>query len=168
VGGAVSILIEDWKQQARPFDMTGNRVSYTLESTLESINRAEEIATQAATGAGFGEEDVAKIAMAVREATVNAVLHGNAYDARKKVRLSFENTGRSLAISVRDEGAGVDLAALPDPLAPNNLLKQSGRGIFIIRAFMDEVHFRTLNPGTEVLLIKNVGGGAADTKENSQ
>src|SRR6478672_8387563 len=114
-----------------------NRVSYTLDSTLETVNSAEATASQLASEAGFADEDVMQIAMAVREAAVNAVLHGNAYDPDKKVRLEFERTGHDLVITIRDQGRGLDLAKVPDPLAPENLLKTSGRGIFLIRSFMD-------------------------------
>ena len=149
--------------------MTGNRVSYTLDSTLDSVNKAEEISSQLATKAGFDEDQVQRISMAVREAAVNAVLHGNAYDPKKKMTVTYENTGGELVIRIADQGRGLDLETIPDPLAPENLLKQSGRGIFLMRAFMDDVQFRSLNPGSEVTLIKKVGGGAsADAKEESK
>ena len=147
---------------------TARQVSYRMESTLESVNQAEEIATKIATKAGFDEEDVNRISMAVREAAVNAVLHGNAYDPAKKVTFGFENTGNSLVITVSDEGKGLKPEAIPDPLKPENLLKQSGRGIFLIRAFMDEVRIRTLEPGTEITMIKNVHGESAAGKEESK
>ena len=149
--------------------MTGNRVSYTLESTLDSVNKAEELSLQLAAKAGFDEDECQKISMAVREAAVNAVLHGNAYDPKKKMTVSYENTGGALVIRIADQGRGVDLNCIPDPLAPENLLKQSGRGIFLMRAFMDEVRIRILDPGSEVTLIKKVASGMpADTKEESK
>jgi serine/threonine-protein kinase RsbW len=142
-----------------------NRVSYTLDSTLESVNKAESTAMQAAAGAGFSEDDQYSIAMAVREAAVNAVLHGNAYDPGKKFFLAYENTGEALVITITDQGSGLDPSRIPDPLAPENLMKGSGRGIFLIRAFMDEVKFRNTDPGTEITLIKHVGRNAASAKE---
>jgi serine/threonine-protein kinase RsbW len=141
--------------------MTGNRVSYTLDSTLDSVNTAEQAAIKMASKAGFDTEEAHRIAMSVREAAVNAVLHGNAYDPQKKMVISFENTGSRLVITVVDQGRGLDPQTVPDPLAPENLLKQSGRGIFLMRAFMDDVRIRKLEPGTEVTLVKNVGGAAA-------
>ena len=144
----------------RTYTMTANRVSYTLDSTLDSVNKVEQAAEELAAKAGFSEDDRHHIAMAVREAAVNAVLHGNAYDPNKKMTVSFENTGRSLVITVSDQGRGLDPSALPDPLSPENLLKQSGRGIFLINSFMDEVRIRTLDPGTEITLIKHVGAPA--------
>lgn len=134
-----------------------SRITYTLESSLDSVNKVEETAEQMAKKAGVDEDELFKITMAVREAAVNAVLHGNSYDPEKRITASFENTGDSLIIRIADQGKGIDPADLPDPLAPENLLRGSGRGIFLIRSFMDEVHFKQLNPGTELTLIKNLG-----------
>jgi serine/threonine-protein kinase RsbW len=148
--------------------MSPHRVSYTLDSTLDTVNSAEEVASKIATEAGFGDEDVMKIAMAVREAAVNAVLHGNAYDPGKKVQVDFERTAEELVITIKDQGKGLDLNKVPDPLAPENLLKTSGRGIFLIRSFMDEVEINPSQTGTEIKLIKHVHGSAVDGKEASQ
>ena len=71
-------------------------------------------------------------------------------------------------ITITDQGNGLNLDAIPDPLCPNNLMKQNGRGIFLIRSFMDEVRIRNIDPGTEITLIKHVGGKAANTKEETQ
>ncbi len=155
-------------QQRRPgggantLKMTDKRVSFTLESTLESVNLAEEKTEKVAADLGFSEEDCHRLAMSVREAMVNAVLHGTAYDPKKRVTLAFESDAKKLIITVVDEGKGLDAASLPDPLAPENLLKQSGRGIFLMRSFMDEVQIRNLQPGTEVKLIKSVGAEDAE------
>jgi serine/threonine-protein kinase RsbW len=148
--------------------MSVDRVSYTLESTLETVNNAEETASRMATEAGFDEEEVMKISMAVREAAVNAVLHGNAYDPNKKVTLAFERTPNDLVIVVRDQGKGLDEKKIPDPLAPDNLMKTSGRGIFLIRSFMDVVEIHPSQTGTELKMIKHVHGNAADSKEAPQ
>lgn len=144
------------------------RVSYTLASTLDSVNRAESLAAETAARAGFSEDEQSNIAMAVREAAVNAVLHGNAYDPEKKVFIVYERTGDALVITITDQGKGLDPERLPDPLSPENLMKGSGRGIFLIRAFMDEVKFRNAQPGTEITLIKHIGRSAANAKEESQ
>jgi serine/threonine-protein kinase RsbW len=133
-------------------------VSHTMESTLESVNKAEEMADKAASQAGFDEDARGGISMAVREAMINAVMHGNGYSPDKRVKLSFEQSAGNLVITIRDEGAGLDPDTVPDPLAPENIMKQSGRGIFLMRAFMDDVKFRKLEPGTEITLIKRVPG----------
>ena len=148
--------------------MAGDRISYKLDSTLETVDNAEQTASRIASESGFGEDEVMQIAMAVREATVNAVLHGNAYDPEKKVDLEFELTNRDLVITIRDQGKGLDEKKIPDPLAPENLLKTSGRGIFLIHSFMDEVEIHPSVTGTEIKLIKHVHGAPAGGKEASQ
>ena len=143
-------------------------VSYTLDSTLDTVDHAEENATRIATELGFGEDEVMQISMAVREGAVNAVLHGNQYAPDKKVILAFERTGDALVITIRDQGKGIDLNGIPNPLAPENLLKTSGRGIFLMRSFMDVVEIRPSQTGTEIKLIKHVHGPSAGGKEASQ
>ena len=145
-----------------------NRVSYTLDSTLESVNTAEETAMKMASKAGFPDDESHQIAMSVREAAVNAVLHGNAYDPQKKMRMSIEQTNDSFIVSIADEGKGLKPEDVPDPLQQENILKQSGRGIFLIKSFMDEVRIRQLDPGTEITLIKHVHGNAAGASEETQ
>lgn len=132
-------------------------ITYTLDSSLDSVNRVEQTAEEMARKAGLEEEEIYRVAMAVREAAVNAVIHGNAYDPEKSITASFESSPEALTIRIADQGKGLNPESLPDPLAPENLLRGSGRGIFLIRSFMDEVHFRELQPGTELTLIKHLG-----------
>ena len=149
--------VDDWhtgNARTALADSTTSRVSFTLDSSLDSVNKIEQTAELCAERAGFDEDTVPHIAMAVREAAVNAVLHGNSYDTNKHITASFETTADTLIIRVTHQGPGLDPDTLPDPLAPENILRGSGRGIFLIRAFMDEVHFRQLHPGTELTLIK--------------
>ena len=134
---------------------TREPVTFTLESTLESVEQAESAAEKYATACGLHGDELQTLMMAVREATINAVLHGNAYDPSKKVQVAFQCQAGRLQVTVRDQGKGFDPEKVPNPLAPENLLKQSGRGIFLIRTYMDEVHVRNLHPGTELILIKN-------------
>src|ERR1700691_1610873 len=148
--------------------MTEQRVSYTLDSTLETVDSAEQAASRIAVEAGFGDDEVMQISMAVREAAVNAVLHGNAYDPGKKVKLDFETNSRDLVITICDQGKGLDPAKIPDPLSPDNLMKTSGRGIFLIRSFMDVVEIHPSQSGTELRMIKHVHGNPADPKEAPQ
>lgn len=138
-----------------------------MESTLDSVNRAEELADKLARDSGFDEDERHRIALAVREAAVNAVYHGNQYDPAKKITVGFESTGAGLTVTIRDQGKGVIPEEVPDPLAPENLLRGSGRGIFLIRAFMDEVRFRVMDPGTEITLVKRRVplSGTAEHKE---
>jgi serine/threonine-protein kinase RsbW len=139
------------------------RLSLKLKSTMESVAQVEAAAEKLAAEAGLDEDERFHVAMAAREAAVNAVLHGNEYDPAKQVSASFENTGSALVITVADQGKGLDPDSLPDPLAPENLLRGTGRGIFLIRSFMDEVHFRQLHPGTELTLVKHLAPAAETT-----
>jgi serine/threonine-protein kinase RsbW len=131
------------------------RTTLTLSSTLETVDRVEHEAEGFAARLGFPEDDISNIAMAVREAMVNAVIHGNSYSRDKEVKAEFEATDSDLVIRITDQGLGFNEAALPDPLSPENILRGSGRGVFLMRAFMDEVHFRQMSPGTELTLIKH-------------
>jgi serine/threonine-protein kinase RsbW len=143
-------------EDSRLAESQADKISYTLDSSLDSVDRIEKTAEEVAKKAGLDEDEIYRVTMAVREAAVNAVLHGNAYDATKQVVASFETFNNDLVIRIADQGKGLDPDTLPDPLAPENLLRGSGRGIFLIRSFMDEVKFRQLHPGTELTLIKHL------------
>ncbi|HEV2494599.1 MAG TPA: ATP-binding protein [Terriglobia bacterium] len=137
----------------------------TLESTLESVEVAEEVAHRVCVLAGFDEEEQHKIEMAVHESVINAVTHGNRHDANKKVYLRFEIGNGRLEIRIRDQGGGFDLGRVPDPLAAENLLKVSGRGIFLIRTFMDEFEVKNVQgSGTEVTMVKRIDSKMKDTQ----
>jgi serine/threonine-protein kinase RsbW len=134
------------------------KVERAFDSTLECVDDAEALIIEAASKAGFDEDDQHHISMAARECLVNAVVHGNRYSSLKKVHVTIEATQDRIRIVIRDEGEGFDLSDLPDPLAEENLLRHSGRGIFLIRAFMDEFSVRKVSPhGTEVTLVKERG-----------
>lgn len=134
---------------------TARNMETHLESTLESVDAAEALVLQLAQDAGFDEEDLHKIGMAVRETMVNAVVHGNRYNLNKQVHLSVELSGDRLSVRIRDEGEGFEPTELPDPLAEENLLRQSGRGLLLIKAFVDEFDMRKMESpmGTEVKLV---------------
>jgi serine/threonine-protein kinase RsbW len=144
------------------------KLSISLGSTMESVTEIERAAERFAALAGLDEEQIFHLTMAVREAAVNAVLHGNDYDPATKGTACFENTGTSLVITIADQGGGLDPERLPDPLAPENLLRGTGRGIFLIRSLMDEVHFRQLHPGTELTLIKHLAPAAGKNAEKRE
>jgi serine/threonine-protein kinase RsbW len=130
-------------------------VETLLDSTLESVDEAEGTVLRMAGGAGLEEDDLHALGMAVREAAVNAVVHGNRYSAKKKVLLKVSRAPDRLTIVIADEGEGFEVNSIPDPLASENLLRQSGRGLLLIRAFVDEFELRPREPrGTEVRLVK--------------
>jgi len=130
-------------------------VDEQLDSTLESVDQAEEAVLREAEVLGFDEDDLHRIGISVRECMVNAVVHGNRYNIRKKVHLKISRTPERLEILIGDEGDHFDLAKLPDPRSDENLLRQSGRGLLMMQAFMDEFLVRQRQPsGTEVKLVK--------------
>ncbi len=130
-------------------------VETKLDSTLESVDTAEAAAFQFAKELGMNEDGLHELGMAVRESMVNAVVHGNRYNLNKKVHFTLSSAPDRLTIVIRDEGEGFDMSDLPDPLAEENLLRQSGRGILLMQAFVDEFDMHKVEPkGTEVRLVK--------------
>jgi len=131
-----------------------------LDSTLESVDVAEQIVLTAAMEMGFDEDNQYRIGLAVRESVVNAVVHGNCYSDEKKIRLSVSKEPDRLTVLVADEGEGFDLGSVPDPLGPEQLMSQSGRGILLVRSFVDEFEIRPREPkGTEFRMVKYLAAG---------
>jgi serine/threonine-protein kinase RsbW len=136
----------------------------TLETQVESVNLAEEMCLRVAEAAGFGEDDCYRIGMSVREGVINAFHYGNEERPEKKIYLAVDLTGEKMIIHVLDEGKGFSLADVPDPLAEENLLSTSGRGIFLMRSFMDEFEVvlgRT--GGAEIVMSKRLPGPDASS-----
>lgn len=139
-----------------------HRLEVSLDTVLESIDLAEGMVTRVSQAAGFSEEEVHKIGMAVREGVVNAYNYGNQQDRRKKIFLTIEFNSERMAVHVLDQGAGFNEADVPDCLAEENLLRTSGRGIFLMRAFMDEFCVkRGPSGGAELVMIKNLPKNAS-------
>src|SRR5271157_6229573 len=129
----------------------------TLQTQVESVNLAEEMCLRVAEAAGFGEDDCYRIGMSVREGVINAFHYGNQEKPEKKIHLAIELTLERMIIKVMDEGKGFRLTDVPDPLAEENLLSTSGRGIFLMKAFMDDfdvVPGRT--GGAEIVMAKKL------------
>jgi serine/threonine-protein kinase RsbW len=143
----------------------GGSVRLDFQSTFEMLDFVQAASDHVCRLAGLDDDAVHWVGVAVRESVINAIKHGNAGDASKRVHVEFaplEPQGPpGLSVRVRDEGAGFDPANLPDPLAPENLLKSSGRGIFLIRSFMDQVELRQApEGGMEVTMVKHAAAGA--------
>jgi len=142
---------------------TGSKevLDHNYPSTLESVDQAEEQILGVAEQAGFDEDERHRIGMAVRECMVNAVVHGNRYNRNKsvRVRVRVEQSAR-FTIQITDEGEGFEMQEVPDPLDETKLLRHSGRGLFLMGAFMDEMKVRK-GPagGTEVTMVKVIGQG---------
>lgn len=135
--------------------MTEQTTELSLPSRVDSIAEAAAAATEAARRAGFSDDALFGIDMAVREAATNAVLHGNRRDETKTFEVGLGAVGDKFVVTVRDRGEGFDPASVPDPTDPQNLLKASGRGILFMRTFMDEVTWeRHPAGGTVVRMTK--------------
>jgi len=131
------------------------REEFSLPSRINSVDIAAMRIDEFARKAGFGEEFISSIDLAVRESVANAIEHGNNLEESKLVEITLEITAAGFEIQVRDFGAGFDPQSVPDPTKPENLLKSSGRGILFMRAFMDIVEWsRHSKGGTIVRMVK--------------
>ena len=146
------------------------RIEVTLETLIESVDLAESIVMRVAEAAGFRDEDVHKIGMAVREGVINAYNYGNQHDRAKKILLVVELGEGLMTVRILDQGKGFELTEVPDPLAEENLLRTSGRGLFLMRAFMDEIGVNHApGGGAELVLVKKLpdadsGGGISQSE----
>ncbi len=122
-----------------------------IPSRLESIDKAVIETTNFAQHAGFSEEAVYAIDMAMRESVANAVKHGNKLDETKQVNITLRNVGGGLEINIRDFGEGFAVEKVPDPTNPENLMKADGRGILFMKTFMDEVEWSNHKEGGMVV-----------------
>lgn len=121
--------------------MTEQTTRLVLPSHIEAVADAAAAVTGFIRDCGAPDDAAFGIEMAVREAVTNAMVHGNQEDEAKSVEVVFNCHDNELEIEVRDEGEGFDPASVPDPTDPANLMKTSGRGIFLIRTFMDDVQY---------------------------
>ena len=134
-------------------------VKLVISSEVRLVDVVHAASETMAGLAGFDEDDALNVGIAVREAVINAIVHGNKMDPSRKVEVSLESRPRSIRARVRDQGAGFDSGATPDPTLGDNLMRTSGRGILVMRAFVDSVDFKFREGrGTEVTLKKNLQG----------
>lgn len=122
-----------------------------LPSRIESVDKAAIEAENFAKDQGFPEDFVSAIDLAIRESVANAVKHGNKFDESKEIELTFSDSPDSFEITVRDHGPGFDPALIRDPTNPENLLKENGRGILFMNAFMDQVTWSNHETGGMVV-----------------
>jgi len=133
-------------------------IRMSLSSRFENIELAQHLCGKLLEGREVPEETRHWLLMALREALANAIKHGNRQDVSKRIHLEMDVVGEDLQITIRDEGEGFEPSQVDDPLAPENRLKTSGRGIFYMKTFMDDVRFRRVEGGgMEIVLTKNLG-----------
>jgi serine/threonine-protein kinase RsbW len=142
----------------------GGTVVLQIHSHFEMLDFVQIVSDRLGQMAGMDEDTVHWIGVAVRESVINAIKHGNREDYQKLVTVEFTFTPTShpaqLVVRVLDQGEGFEPEEVADPLAPENLLKSSGRGIFFMRSFMDDVSLkRASEGGMEVRMVKNLSSG---------
>jgi serine/threonine-protein kinase RsbW len=128
-------------------------VELSIESKLEFVELVSSVVKNVSSKIGFEEDDTNWIELAVHEAVINAITHGNKRAEDKQVDVKFIIEKDGLTITVRDRGEGFDVSDLPDPTDADNLLKPSGRGIFYMRTFMDEVQHSSHPEGGSVVRL---------------
>ena len=136
---------------------TANEVGVSICSALDNLDLIQILTDSLTEFMSFDEDSAHWVGMSVRESVTNAIQHGNKLDVNKKVDIRFRVHPDRIDIFIKDQGAGFCVDEIPSPLDSENLLKPSGRGIFYIRTFMDEVEFRNLSQGgTEVYMMKKI------------
>ena len=134
-----------------------HRIEVIFQTRLDTVHLAEEMSGCVAASLGFDDDDKHRISLAIREGVANAIFYGNQQCPDKLVRLVFEVADDRFVVRIRDEGCGFNLDDVPDPLAEENIMKTSGRGIFLMRAFMDELRVhRSSGGGAELIMAKRL------------
>lgn len=123
-----------------------------IESDPNNIITVEEFVNYFAVDLGLNKERIAALLLAVTEATTNAIIHANKCDVTKLVTVDVKVDKTKVTIKITDEGEGFNPADIPDPTQPENLLKDSGRGIYLMRVYVDELYYNITPTGTETIL----------------
>ena len=143
-----------WKGPSRLI-VTGRQTAFTFPSRIEAVNEAAASVARTLNDLGTPDDVNFAIDMSIREAVTNAVLHGNKLDEAKKVDVLITASESAVEIQVTDQGSGFKPEEVPDPTAAENIMKTSGRGIFFMRTFMDEVEWSSgPTGGTAVRMVK--------------
>lgn len=139
------------------------RVQIDIQSSFEMVDLVQVVFESLSSQVGFDTDSAHWMSVAIRESVTNAVRHGNKLDSSKRVIVYFEYKAPEFTVVVEDEGEGFNPERVPDPLAEENLLRASGRGIFFMKNFMDEVSYRfEPNRGTRVTMMKRVNDAKPD------
>ena len=138
-------------------EQTTESREFTLPNVPESRETIERAVMEALERRGCGEDDIFSVRLALEEAVVNAIRHGNKADPNRKIYANYSLEQARLVVNVEDEGAGFDLDSVPDPTAEENLEADHGRGILLMRVYMDEVIYN--EKGNRVTLVKLLNTG---------
>ena len=136
--------------------MADNNFNLEIESDPNNLITVEEFVNYFAVELKLNPEKIPGLLLSITEATTNAIIHANKSDKAKTVKINVKVENNRLIISIKDEGTGFDPKVIPDPTAPENLLKDSGRGLYLMKIYMDEVKYNVSPEGTETVLIMNL------------
>ena len=136
--------------------LKNGKYEISYPSSVDYLEKVEAVTVKIAEEAGFDESTIDDISIAITELFNNAIHHGNQGDVNKKVHLTYTLSDNALNISIQDEGAGFEPERLRDPLAPENLLADNGRGIYLVKMLMDKVQFNITDKGSEIIITKNL------------
>lgn len=127
----------------------------SFPSDVEYLEKIEKASAKFATKNGFDDSAVYDISIALTELVNNAIHHGNKDDKSKMVTVKFDSNDKRISISISDEGGGFNISNINDPLDPENIMAEHGRGLYLVRALMDEVDYQFTEIGTEIIITKN-------------
>lgn len=133
--------------------MATKKFSLIIKSTTDELPTVEEFVSEIADFAKMDEDNMSSLLICVIEAVTNAIIHANKKDISKKVVISAELTETHLKLIIRDEGKGFNPEAVPDPTVPENILKESGRGVYLMRIYLDELKYNLTPEGLETIMI---------------
>ncbi len=136
--------------------MTEPQYFLEIESTPNNLITVEEFVNYFSVELGLEQEKINGLLLAVTEATTNAIIHGNKNNKLKMVRISVFIDRSVVTIKIKDEGKGFDPSIVPDPTDPENLLKDSGRGLYLMRVYMDGLTYNQTPEGTETILTLKI------------
>ena len=132
--------------------MTEPKYYLEIESNPNNLITVEEFVNYFSVDLGLDQDKLNGLLLAITEATTNAIIHGNKNNQLKMVRINVFVEGKTLTVTIKDEGKGFDPSIVPDPTDPENLLKDSGRGLYLMRVYMDGLTYNQTPEGTEAVL----------------
>jgi serine/threonine-protein kinase RsbW len=133
---------------------TGNKKTFAFPSSIDYLEKVESLSVKIAREAGFNESTIDDLSISLTELVNNAIHHGNNDDITKNVTVTFDLDHKKLSITIKDEGPGFNPEQLKNPLDPENLLADSGRGLYLVKALMDDLTFNITETGTEITITK--------------
>jgi len=136
--------------------LADNNFYLEIESDPNNLILVEEFVNYFSVELNLTENKISGLLLSVTEATTNAIIHANKSDINKKVKIYVNKVDSKLIIKIKDEGKGFDPAKVPDPTAPENLLKDSGRGLYLMKVYMDDLNYNITPDGTETILTLNL------------